>query len=205
MTKQLAFYHDASACVGCKSCELACKDKHNLPVGVRLRRVSEYGGGSWNIVDGYAVPGGVYTYFVSTSCMHCENPQCVKVCPTGAMHKREEDGVVLINHEVCIGCGSCSLSCPYGAPQYNPTAGAMVKCDFCTDLVDEIPACVATCPQRALDFGELDELREEHGDVDALEPLPSGSLTNPSFVETPHRYSKESGTGIGINRNRLEI
>lgn len=205
MANQLAFYFDASACVGCKSCELACKDKHNAPLGVRLRRVWEYGGGEWNTVDGYSVPSGVFTYFVSIACMHCVSPQCVEVCPTGAMHKREEDGVVLIDESTCIGCGSCAFSCPYGAPQYDPNAGKMVKCNFCVDLPGEKPACVGTCPQRALDYGELDELRAKYGDLDAVEPMPTGEITDPAIVITPHRYSVKSGMGGNPNRNRLEV
>lgn len=205
MAKQQAFYFDASACIGCKSCEIACKDKNNLPVGVRLRRVVEQGGGHWEMIDGFAQPVGIYTYFVSSACMHCEDPACVNVCPTGAMYKRDEDGLVLINHDKCIGCNNCALACPYGAPQYNPSAGQMAKCDFCASLNGETPACVATCPQRALNFGDLDELREQYGDECELAPLPSGDLTHPSFVMTPHRYSKKTGTDTDFNRHHLEV
>lgn len=207
MTKQLAFYFDASACVGCKSCEIACKDKNNLPLGVRLRRVFEYGGGGWINVDGFFVPNQVFTYFASAACMHCVDPACTKVCPTGAMYKREDDGVVLIDTNKCIGCRYCEWSCPYGAPQFNEAAGAMVKCNFCVDLqaIGEAPACVATCPQRCLDFGDLDELRAKYGDLDAIEPLPDGSITNPALVITPHRYAQKSGTGTGKIRNIAEV
>jgi len=206
MTTQSAFYFDASACVGCKSCELACKDKNNLPLGVRLRRVFEYGGGSWINVDGYSVPNQVFTYFVSAACMHCVDSPCTKACPTGAMHK-QEDGVVLINTDACMGCRYCEWTCPYSAPRFNPATGVMVKCDFCIGLqaLGEAPACVATCPQRCLDYGELDDLRRKYGDLDSIEPLPVGSMTNPALVVTPHRYSQISGTGTGTIRNRAEV
>lgn len=207
MSKQMAFYFDASACIGCKTCELACKDKNDLPIGVRLRRVFEYGGGSWMERDGVLVPNQVFSYFVSSACMHCEDPACVKACPTGAMHKREEDGIVLIDSNKCIGCRYCEWACPYGAPQFNESTGIMAKCNFCEDLQanGEKPACVASCPQRSLDYGELDELRAKYGDLDAIEPLPDSSLTKPALVVTPHRYSQKSGTGTGRIRNQSEI
>ena len=207
MAKQLAFYFDASGCVGCKSCAIACKDRNNLPLGVNLRRVFEYGGGSWATVDGYAVPNQVFTYFVSSACMHCVNPPCVKACPTGAMHKRD-DGVVAINTDVCVGCRYCAWTCPYGAPQYNEMAGVMAKCNFCIDLQaqGETPPCVGTCPQRCLDYGELETLRKKYAtNLDAIEPLPVGTITNPALVVTPHRYSQKSGEGTGTIINRAEV
>jgi len=70
--KQMAWYFDASSCIGCKTCEMACKDTHDLPVGVRLRLVREYGGGHWAVQDGFEQPVGIFTYYLSTSCMHCD-------------------------------------------------------------------------------------------------------------------------------------
>lgn len=207
MAKQMAFYFDASACIGCKTCELACKDKNDLPIGVRFRRVFEYGGGSWGQQDGFFVPNRVFTYFVSSSCMHCENPACVNVCPSGAMYKREDDGLVLVDSDKCLGCRYCEWACPYGAPQFHEEKGCMTKCDGCADLLakGEKPACVASCLQRSLDFGDLEELRAKYGDLDAIEPLPDSSLTGPAFVVTPHRYSEVSGKGTGRIRNTSEV
>ncbi|EDV9796881.1 dimethyl sulfoxide reductase subunit B, partial [Salmonella enterica subsp. enterica serovar Livingstone] len=87
-----------------------------------------------------------------------------KVCPSGAMHKRD-DGFVVVNEEVCIGCRYCHMACPYGAPQYNAAKGHMTKCDGCHDRVADgkKPICVESCPLRALDFGPIDELRKKHG------------------------------------------
>jgi len=194
----MAFYFNASACIGCKTCELACKDKNNLPIGVRLRHVFEYGGGNWKKNDGYWIPNQIFTYFVSSSCMHCETPICVEVCPTGAMHKNE-NGIVSVDKNKCIGCRLCQQACPYGAPQFNDEKGVMAKCDLCMDLIDagENPACVSACPQRALDFGELSELQAKYGTVSGIDPLPDPSLTHPSVVITPHRYSALSGQGTG--------
>jgi len=194
--KQMAWYFDASSCIGCKTCEMACKDTHDLPVGVRLRMVREYGGGHWVVQDGFELPVGIFTYYVSTSCMHCEEPPCVDVCPAAAMVKREEDGIVFVEAEKCIGCGYCQWACPYGAPQLNPTTGVMQKCDMCKDLQDagEPPACVGNCPMRCLDYGELEELRAKYGDVDSIMPLPSGEITRPAFVVTPPK-SPHQGAG----------
>jgi len=95
------------------------------------------------------------------SCMHCANPACEKVCPTGAIRKRAEDGVVLVDQSRCIGCRYCASACPFGAPQFEP-GGTMIKCDMCPDRLAEgkQPACAATCPTGALHFGTLDELAE---------------------------------------------
>ena len=97
------------------------------------------------------------------SCLHCEQPACVEVCPTGASYKRAEDGIVLVNEDLCIGCKLCSWACPYGAPEYDYDVGVMKKCTLCIDKIynetldeaDRVPACVATCPVSARHFGDL--------------------------------------------------
>ncbi|HFK4510014.1 TPA: 4Fe-4S dicluster domain-containing protein, partial [Klebsiella aerogenes] len=114
-------------------------------------------------------------------------PACTKVCPSGAMHKRE-DGFVVVNEEVCIGCRYCHMACPYGAPQYNAAKGHMTKCDGCHERVAQgkKPICVESCPLRALDFGPITELREKHGQLAAVAPLPSAHFTRPSIVIKPN-------------------
>ena len=201
MTEQMAFYFDASACNGCKACVVACKSKNQLPVGINWRRVTEYGGGGW-VPDAddptRLLPNNIFAYAVSISCNHCEKPICVEVCPTAAMTKRE-DGIVVIDESKCIGCRYCEWACPYGAPQFDASAGLMTKCDFCEDELAQgaAPYCVSACVMRALDFGELSELRAKYGDVSAIEPLPAADLTEPSLVVTPHRHAQMSGTGMG--------
>jgi anaerobic dimethyl sulfoxide reductase subunit B (iron-sulfur subunit) len=197
-TKQLAFYFDASACMGCKTCQIACKDKNNLPVGVNWRKVYQYGGGTWVPQGGALIPNGMFVYSLSTACQHCEKPPCVDVCPAGAITKRA-DGVVLINQDTCIGCRYCEWACPYGAPQYLADKGVMSKCTFCEDLLakGENPACEDACPMRAIEHGELSELRAKYGAANAIEPLPSASFTSPALVITPHRHAQMSGTGTG--------
>lgn len=198
MAKQLAFYFDSSACTGCKACQIACQDKNNLSVDVIWRRVFRYGGGNWVPVGSVSVPNNLFRYFVSISCQHCQDPACVKVCPTTAMSK-DENGIVSIDADKCIGCRYCEWACPYGAPQFNEAAGVMTKCDFCQDLLAEggNPACVDACPMRAIEFGELEALQAQHGTLNAIEPLPSGDYTNPSLVITPHKDAEMVGAGTG--------
>lgn len=201
MAKQYAFHFDASACNGCKACTIACKSKNDLPVGITWRRVYEYGGGGW-VQDkedrNLMIPNNIYAYAMSVACMHCEKPLCAEVCPTGAITKGE-DGIVVIDAEKCIGCRYCEWACPYGAPQFDEEAGNMTKCDMCQDLVEQgmVPDCVSSCVMRALDFGELEEMREKYGTVNAIEPLPEAKYTKPALVITPHRHSQPSGQGTG--------
>jgi anaerobic dimethyl sulfoxide reductase subunit B len=201
MSKQLAFYIDTSACAKCKACQIACQDKNNLPAHMRWRRVIPYEGGTW-IPDPnnrrLMKPSGVFAYSVSISCMHCEDPICAEVCPTGATIKRN-DGVVYVDVNKCIGCRYCEWACPYGARHFDDTAGVMSKCDFCRDLLAQgkNPACVDACVMRALKFGELEELRAQYGEVAAIEPLPDASLTHPALVVTPHKNAQPTGFGRG--------
>jgi len=203
MAKQMAFYFDASACTDCKACMIACKDRADSPVGVKWRRVYQYGGGSWIQKNGTLVPNNIFSYSVSVACMHCERPICAEVCPTKAIFKRDEDGVVLIDADKCIGCRYCEWACPYGAPQFDEEIGVMTKCDFCEDLVAEgnNPACVDACVMRCLDFGDLAELREKYGDFNEIEPLPQSEMTKPAFVVTPHENTQLSGMGSGKLQN----
>jgi DMSO reductase iron-sulfur subunit len=166
-----AFTFDASACSGCKACQIACKDKNNLPVGVLWRRVYEISGGTWTDVGaGSPRPGvgfpnpysvwetDVFAYNLSIACNHCVHPKCAGVCPVDAYVVRP-DGVVYIDESKCMGCGYCAWACPYSAPQYNPELKHMTKCNFCMDNLDSglPPACVAACPMRVLDFVVVDE------------------------------------------------
>ena len=202
MAKQLGFYFNAKDCIGCKTCGVACKARHDLPVGVTWRRVFDYGGGSWVMdrTNGREVfsPNNIFAYSLSISCNHCENPKCLEVCPTAAISKRE-DGIVLINTDRCIGCKYCAWACPYGAPQFNEELGIMTKCDMCVDLIDQNqrPLCVDACLMRCLDFGDIEELQAKYGSVDAIAPLPPGDITNPALVITPHGYAKPVGDTSG--------
>ncbi|MCL2424438.1 MAG: dimethylsulfoxide reductase subunit B [Micrococcales bacterium] len=199
------FVFDQSLCTGCKACQIACKDKHDLPVGVTYRRVVEYSGGSWQ-VDGATVTPNIFTYYTSVSCNHCDNPLCVQVCPTTAMTQRE-DGTVYVDQSKCVGCRYCEWTCPYSAPQFNSATGHMSKCDLCYDYRSEgqTPACVAACPSRALGWGPIAELTAQFGDQAGIAPLPDPSLTHPHLVIMPHRDAQRWDTGTGQIANPEEI
>ncbi|MFU8841000.1 MAG: DMSO/selenate family reductase complex B subunit [Nitriliruptoraceae bacterium] len=205
MSDQLGFYFDQTLCTGCKACQVACKDKHDLPLDVTWRRVAEYTGGSWQRHGATFVPN-VFTYYVSMACNHCDNAVCTEVCPTTAM-TQGDDGVVSVDQAKCVGCRYCEWSCPYSAPQFNPETGRMSKCDLCADSREagEDPACVSACPSRALDWGPIEELRARYGDVAAIEPLPNDSMTEPNLVITPHRDAQAVGTGSGAILNPQEV
>lgn len=192
-TQQLGFHVDMSVCLGCKTCVIACKDKNDLDVGQNFRRVVEIEGGDY-INVGNAVAPNVFAYWISISCNHCDNPKCVANCPTGACAKGE-NGIVAIDQEKCIGCRYCTWSCPYGAPQYNPSKGKTNKCNLCADLLakGEEPACQAACPVRAITVGPIDELRRKFGGTADLVGLPSSSLTRPNIIFTPHRDAVRAG------------
>jgi anaerobic dimethyl sulfoxide reductase subunit B (iron-sulfur subunit) len=187
MSKRLGFHFDAGSCTGCKACQIACKEKNNLPLGVLWRRVVEVSGGDW-IKRGEAWISHSFSYFLSVACMHCERPICVEVCPTKAIFQRE-DGIVLIDPQRCMGCHYCEWACPYGAPQFHETSGVMTKCDLCSDYLEQgkQPACVAACQMRVLQFGKIEELRSLPGTMREVFPLPNSNLTEPSNVLTPHK------------------
>lgn len=200
MSKQMGFYVNSADCIGCKACQVACADRNDLPVGVLYRRVLAYEGGTWVKSDRLEVPSDLFGYYVSISCNHCQKPACVENCPTGAMTKDEATGIVHSDPETCIGCGTCVSVCPYDAPKIRDDLGVSGKCDMCMDDLNRggRPACVAICPLRALEFGDLDELREKHGEGNMeVEPLP-GATTEPSLVLEPHRAAKKSGSAAGF-------
>ena len=205
MTKQFAFFLDSSLCSGCKTCQMACKDKHNLDVGLLWRRVYEVSGGGWKR-EGTLWISNVFAYHLSIACNHCEQPICLKSCPNKAIIKRE-DGIVFIDEEKCMGCRYCEWGCPYSSPRYNRATGIMSKCHFCYDLIDQgkSPACVSACPMRALDFGDLDVLRKRYGKTNSVPPLPHPSLTGPAIVIKPHRDAIRAGKEGARIINREEV
>lgn len=167
--ERLGFLYDTTRCVGCKACQIACKEQNKLGTGEFFRRVETL------------TEGGKLVHF-SAACNHCENPACVAVCPTGAMYIAE-DGTVQHNDEKCVGCGRCVHHCPYGAPSLNKATGYAQKCGACAQRRREglAPACVAACPTRALAFGPLSEADEDMVSSDGLSFLPPASVTGPSL------------------------
>ena len=178
----VAFYFDMTSCIGCKACQMACKDKNNLPIGTLYRTVSSYETGD------YPMP---MVYHTSLTCNHCVDPACVKYCPTGAMYKTEE-GVVLHDDDVCIGCQTCVKVCPYGVPKYLEDKNITGKCDSCIGIRKDggLPQCVAACPMRALDFGTVEEILERHPDAVAIDTMPfmPASDTHPTTFISPKSF-----------------
>lgn len=137
-------YQDQKRCIGCHACEVHCKTENDVPVGPRYARIIPVGP---KMIDN--VPR---VNFIFMPCFHCEKPWCVAACPTGAMQKREKDGIVFVEPALCVGCKSCITACPWGVPQWNHETGKAVKCDFCRQRIDEglQPACVTGCTTNAL-------------------------------------------------------
>ncbi len=188
-TRKLGLVIDLDTCVGCHACAVACKEWNDGGSFGPLTDENAYAAepfGVWfNRVHSYAVepsPGNTgacgkpavanhesritnhgLTIHFPRSCLHCETPACVTVCPTGASYKRAEDGIVLVDEDKCIGCQLCAWACPYGAREFSARHGTMQKCTLCVDRIynetldeaDRQPACVLACPTRARHFGDL--------------------------------------------------
>lgn len=133
-------------CIGCHSCEVQCKSNKSLPPGPKPCQIIHIGPKLIN--------GKPKASFIFMNCHHCSQPWCIEACPTKAMQKRDKDGIVFIDHAVCVGCKTCITACPWGAPQWNPIAGKVVKCDLCYDRLDLglKPACVTVCTTHCLTF-----------------------------------------------------
>lgn len=206
MLKRPSFFLDTQICTGCKTCIIACKDKNNLPMGVRWRRVVEFAGGDWVRNEDGTFSQNVFAYYISVGCNHCQDPICVEVCPTTAMHQNDR-GIVTVDPGKCVGCRYCEWACPYSAPQFDSAPGQMTKCDFCRDELEHggIPACVAGCPTRALQFGEYEALAARQGSGPLMAPLPPQELTGPNFILEPHRDAVSGQTRNGAIINPEEV
>jgi formate dehydrogenase iron-sulfur subunit len=172
-----AFLTDSTLCIGCKACEVACKEWNQIPndgfdwKGFSYDNTGGLGHSTWRhvkFVEGGAVPGiggnspeSFSWGFSSDVCKHCENAGCLEACPTGAI-VRTEFGGVFIQPDVCNGCAYCVVSCPFGVVERNPEEGRAFKCTFCYDRQKEDlkPACATACPTESILFGEINELRE---------------------------------------------
>lgn len=168
---RMRFLCDTDRCIDCSGCVVACKEGHQIPVGVNRRRV---------ITINEGVPG---EKSISVACMHCSDAPCASVCPVDALYQRE-DGIVLVNKDVCIGCGYCFFACPFGAPQFPKGSGfgargVMDKCTFCAGGPAEnfsdkekrlygqnriaegkVPLCASMCATKALLAGDADKVAD---------------------------------------------
>ena len=203
---QYGFHFDGKRCTGCKTCVLACKDNKDLSAEISFRKVYEYGGGTWSQSDGLW-SNDAFGYYVSVACNHCDSPACMAKCPQGAISKDPDTGIVNNDPEKCIGCGTCAIACPYSAPKVDEEIKKAVRCDMCADRVAEgkQPICVEACPVRALDFGEIEDLRAKYGDVAEIAPLPEASLTKPNLVITAPAQAKPANDTTGTVENEVEL
>lgn len=204
---QYGFAFNGTFCNGCKTCMLACKDRYDLDIDTDYRRVFEYGGGHAYLDADGMLANDCFGYYLSLSCNHCDNPACTEVCPTLACVKDEETGLVHVDGNRCIGCGYCTMACPYGNPSINPATGHSQKCSGCIDRVREgkMPICVEACPQRALSFGPIDELRAKFGNQCDIAPLPSSEYTHPNLVIAPFAQARPTNDNEGSILNPLEV
>lgn len=181
---QKGFYVNIKRCLGCYTCQVACKDYFDLDAGEFIRHVTRYEGGQ------YPAP---YVYSISLACGHCDRPACVEACPEGALRKDENTGLVLHDQEVCAGCRKCEEACPYGAPTYIEETGKMRKCDGCKERVDEgeQPVCVAACRVRAIEFGDIETLKKEYPEsADRIKDYPDPAQTGPNVIFRPRVESE---------------
>jgi formate dehydrogenase iron-sulfur subunit len=162
------FFTDATVCIGCKACEVACKEWNDVPAdgyvwsGRSYDNTGSLGHSSWRHVTFVERDrGGVPAWdFSSDVCKHCEHAGCLEACPTGSI-VRTEFGGVFVQPDICNGCGYCVVSCPFGVIDRRPDDGRAFKCTFCYDRqkAGETPACAKACPTDSIQFGDLDELR----------------------------------------------
>lgn len=173
--KQHGFFFNADNCIGCHACEAACSEKNDNPGHIAFRSVG-------------FVEGGTYPDYqrinISMACNHCDNPVCLKGCPTRAYTKFAEYGAVLQDPDICFGCGYCTWVCPYNAPQLDPVKGQVSKCNMCVDRLEVglKPACVTACLGKALDFGVVENKPEGRSQAKTEIPgFPRTDITYPNI------------------------
>ena len=173
--KQHGFYFNADNCIACHACEAACAEKNDTPAHLAFRSVGYLEGGSYPATK---------RLNISMACNHCDDPVCLKGCPTRAYTKFAEYGAVLQDPDICFGCGYCTWVCPYNAPQLDPEAGHVSKCNMCVDRLEVglKPACVSACLGSALDFGVIETTPEQREQLETRLPgFPDTSITNPNI------------------------
>jgi len=169
------FFTDTTLCIGCKACEVACKQWNQLPddgflfTGMSYDNTMHLGASTWRHVSFVERPvplraedEGAFSWLMSSDvCKHCARAGCLESCPTGAI-MRTEFGSVYVQPDVCNGCGYCIVNCPFGVIDRREEDGRAWKCTLCYDRQKEdmIPACAKSCPTESIQFGELDQLRE---------------------------------------------
>ncbi|MET7605866.1 4Fe-4S dicluster domain-containing protein [Streptomyces avermitilis] len=220
--QRVGFFTDTSVCIGCKACEVACKEWNAIPEdGMQLSGMSYdntqgLGASTWRHVafieqkvpapegrtelplleqtpaaaEPTQAPGDMRWLMSSDVCKHCTHAACLDVCPTGSLF-RTEFGTVVVQEDICNGCGYCVPACPYGVIEQRPHDGRAFKCTMCYDRLGagQEPACAKACPTQSIQFGPLDELRERAAlRVDQL---------HEQGVERAHLYGHDPQDGVG--------
>ena len=181
---QMGFYFDQTRCIGCFTCNVACKDWNDIPAGpINWMRIKPIEKGRFP---------NLFMSYLSIACNHCANPPCVLACPANAIIKRESDGIVIIDSDKCLGkteCDSkCLKVCPWDAPQFGPESNAqMQKCNLCIDRLKkgQQTICVEACPMYALDVGPLDYLQEKYEATHDAEGFKYEVRYKPSIIFKP--------------------
>jgi formate dehydrogenase iron-sulfur subunit len=206
------FFTDTSVCIGCKACEVACKEWNDVPsteltwTGMSYDNTQGLGADTWRHVAfieksvppatehaGGGTTGsreGVQWLMSSDVCKHCTHAACLDVCPTGAL-VRTEFGTVVVQQDVCNGCGYCVPACPYGVIDQRKEDGRVFKCTLCYDRIghDQTPACAKACPTESIQYGDLDELRVRA--ADRLAALQSQGVSDARL------YGESPDDGVG--------
>ncbi len=199
--KQHAFFFTADNCIGCHACESACAEKNETPAHLSFRSV------------GY-VEGGSYPDYqrmnISMACNHCDDPVCLKGCPTRAYTKHAEYGAVLQDPDTCFGCGYCTWVCPYNAPQLDPIMGQVSKCNMCVDRLEVglKPACVSACVGNALDFGVVENIPQNREEAKVSIPgFPDPEITHPNIrfqqmKELPEEMKRTDSAPVKYHKDK---
>ncbi len=196
----MGFFTDTSVCIGCKACEVACKEWNAVPadglnfLGNSYDNTGELGANSWRHVAFIEQPAsdgdGVRWLMSSDVCKHCTSAACLEVCPTGSLF-RTEFGTVVVQEDICNGCGYCVSACPFGVIDQRKGDGRVWKCTMCYDRLRGglEPACATACPTKSIQFGELDDLRQRANE--RLEKL------HEAGVSEARLYGADEADGVG--------
>jgi formate dehydrogenase iron-sulfur subunit len=204
---RLGFFTDTSVCIGCKACEVACKEWNHVPedglelTGMSYDNTVGLGADTWRHVafieqkalpaDGADGADGQFRWLMSSDvCKHCTHAACLDVCPTGSLF-RTEFGTVVVQEDICNGCGYCIPACPYGVIDQRKEDGRAWKCTLCYDRLGDgmEPACAQACPTDSIQFGPLDELRERA--AGRLAQLHEAGISDARL------YGEDPGDGVG--------
>lgn len=188
--KQYGMVIDVRRCIGCHACTVACKSEFDIALGVNR---------SWVEYVEKGVYPNVGRSFLPRLCNHCSEPPCVYVCPTNATYKRKQDGIVVVDQGLCIGCKYCVQACPYDARHLDPYTGWADKCDFCIHRVSQgvEPSCVSTCVGGARIFGDLNDPESEVSRLIAENRVTvlrdeMGTFPNVYYIDADHTDSVDA-------------